>query len=408
MPKFAGRGWHGVYRVLRRPKPFSFNPLDPPAKAKPGRQRNNRHGWSGRIATMKLTWLRFGAGMLLVFGLAINLSAQVSGRGSLSGLVTDSSGAAVPSASVTLTNTATGVVLQGQTSSSGLYSFLSLIPGTYRLEVSQSGFSKSVRDNITVSVDQAEQVNVALQLGSQTQSVTVSAAEDITATTSSTTGQLIGSEVIERIPLVQRDIFQLAQLSPGVIPQDGNVTSIDSGRDQVSIFSINGAPQGTIYYILDGSPLTIGENNQGVVIPALEPPLDSVQEFRMETNTNPASVQTGAAGVISLVSKSGTDNFHGDAFGWVRPNALNANDYFDKLNGVPIQPFHRYQWGGAIGGPIKKDKFFFFADYEGTSQASLANLLTTVPTDQEKQGNFSGDPGVTVYNPDPATWGTTG
>ena len=110
---------------------------------------------------MKLTWLRFGAGMLLVFGLAINLSAQVSGRGSLSGLVTDSSGAAVPSASVTLTNTATGVVLQGQTSSSGLYSFLSLIPGTYRLEVSQSGFSKSVRDNITVSVDQAEQVNVA-------------------------------------------------------------------------------------------------------------------------------------------------------------------------------------------------------------------------------------------------------
>src|SRR5690348_8046614 len=237
MPKFAGRGWHGVYRVLRRPKPFSFNPLDPPAKAKPGRQTNNRHGWSGRIATMKLTWLRFAAGMLLVFGLAINLGAQVSGRGSLSGLVTDSSGAAVPSASVTLTNTATGVALHGQSSSSGLYSFVSLIPGLYQLQVSQSGFQTAVHSEITVAADQPETINVTLQVGSQTETVTVSAAEDITATTSSTTAQVLSSDVIERIPLVQRDVFQLAMLSPGVIPQDGNVTTLDSGRNQVSNFS---------------------------------------------------------------------------------------------------------------------------------------------------------------------------
>ena len=357
---------------------------------------------------MKLTWLRFAMGLLLVLSLAVDIGAQVAGRGSLSGLVTDSSGAAVPSASVTLTNTATGVVLHGQTSSSGLYSFISLIPGTYQLQVSQSGFQTAIHNQITIAVDQPETINVALQLGSQTETVTVSAAEDITATTSSTTGQLINLDVIDRVPLVQRDVFQLALLSPGVIPQDGNVTTIDSGRNQVSNFSINGAQQGTIYYLLDGSPLTIGENNQGVVIPALEPPLDSVQEFRMELNNTPASVETGAAGVISLVSKSGTNEFHGDAFGWIRPNGLDANDYFNKQNGVAIPNFHRYQWGGSFGGPIKKDKFFFFADYEGTQQSTAAQITTTVPLPAELQGNFSyvQSQNVKIYNP--FNFGTVG
>lgn len=356
---------------------------------------------------MKVTWLRFVLGLVLVMGVAVDLGAQVAGRGSLSGLVSDSSGAAVPSASVTLTNTATGVVLQGQTSSSGLYSFISLIPGTYQLQVSQSGFQTAIHNEITIAADQPETINVALQVGAQTETVTVSAAEDITATTSSTTAQVISSDVIERVPLAQRDVFQLALLSPGVIPQDGNITSLDTVRDQVSIFTINGAQQGTIYYLLDGSPLTIGENNQGVVIPALEPPEDSVQEFRMELNTTPASVQTGAAGVISLVTKSGTNDFHGDAFGWIRPNGLDANDYFNKQNGVAIPNFHRYQWGGSLGGPIKKDKFFFFADYEGTQQATGAQTTTTVPLPQELQGNFSyvQSKNVTIYNP--FNFGTT-
>jgi len=348
---------------------------------------------------MRMTFLRLGLGAILVIGCVANLPAQVAGRGSLNGLVTDSTGAAVRAASVTLTDVATGVGLKSKTSASGLYSFVSLTPGSYRLEVSQNGFQTAVQNQITISVDQAATINVALKPGAQTETVTVSAAQDIMDATSSTTAQLIGTEVIDRIPLLQRDVFQLALLSPGVIPQDGNVTSIDSGRDQVSIFTINGAQQGTIYYILDGSPLTIGENNQGVVIPALEPPLDSVEEFRMELNTTPASVQTGAAGVISLVSKSGTDKFHGDGFLWLRPDGLDANDYFNNLNGVPIPDFHRYQWGGSLGGPIKKNKFFFFADYEGTQQSTAAQLTTTVPTAAEKTGDFSGDPGVTLYNP---------
>jgi hypothetical protein len=351
-----------------------------------------------------LIWSRFGLQVLLALGLAANLVAQVAGRGSLSGLVTDRSGAAVAGAAVTLTNIDTGVTMSGRTSSGGLYSFLSLVPGTYQLKIEQPGFKTAVQNKITIAVDAEQRVNMSLELGLVSEKVTVSAAPDIVATTSSTTGQLITSEVIDRTPLLTRDIFGLVQLVPGVIPQDGNPTSLDSERNEVSNFTIDGAPQGTIYYMLDGSPLTIGENNQGVVIPAMEPPLDSVEEFQMETNVTPASVQTGAAGVISLVSKSGTNNFHGDIFGFARPDALVANDYFDKAAGQPVPDFHRYQWGGSLGGPIKKNKIFFFADYEGTQQASLATTTTTVPTAAEKLGDFSGDPGLTIYNPDPSTW----
>ena len=299
-----------------------------------------------------------------MLALAANLMAQVAGRGSLSGLVTDSSGAAVAGAAVTLTNIDTGVAMSGRTSGGGLYSFLSLVPGSYQLKVEQPGFRTAVQNKITIAVDAEQRVNMSLVPGGINEKMTITAVPDIVATTSSTTGQLITSDVIDRTPLITRDIFGLVQLVPGVIPQDGNPSSLDSQRNEVSNFTIDGAPQGTVYYMLDGSPLTIGENNQGVVIPAMQPPLDSVEEFQMETSVTPASVQTGAAGVISLVSKSGTNSFHGDVFGFARPDALASNDYFDRAAGQPTPDFHRYQWGGSIGGPLKKDKVFFFADYE--------------------------------------------
>lgn len=348
---------------------------------------------------MRPAILGLGLSILLAVVLVGRLGAQAAGRGSLSGLVTDTNGAAVPSASVTLTNVATGVEQRGKTSSAGRYSFVSLIPGTYRLTVSQKDFQTTIQNNISVSVDLAETVNVTLKVGVQSQTVTVSAANDILDTTSSTTGQLITRKMIDRLPLSSRDVFQLAILSPGITPMDGNSSSIDTGRDQISNFTINGAQQGTVYYMLDGSPLTIGENNQGVVIPAFQPALDAIDEFRMNLNVTPASIQSGAAGVISLVSKSGTNQFHGDAFFWIQPNGLVANNYFNNLNGVPLPEFHRYQEGGSLGGPIKKGKFFFFGDWEGTQQATAEQLTTTVPTAAEKSGDFSKDTQVQLYNP---------
>src|SRR6202041_4149333 len=152
-----------------------------------------------------------------------------------------------------------------------------------------------------------------------------------------------------------------------------------SGRPNIDVssYTVNGAIVGSVYYMIDGSPIGVSENNAGTILPSTDIPEDAVEEVRVETQNTPASYQSGAAGVISMVSKSGTNAFHGDAFGVFRPNVLSANEYFNKqtqiASGVPNTPpnFHRYQEGGAIGGPIKKDKLFFFGDYEDTQQVEF-------------------------------------
>lgn len=329
------------------------------------------------------------------------------GLGTVSGLVTDSSGAPVPGAAVVLTKPATGAVLQSHTTSAGLYSFPALTPGAYVLVVSHAGFTTVRQLAITVAVDHTTAVNVTLKPGAVKQVVEVTAAPALAATTNTTVGQLISAEIINRVPLVSRDVYQLVQLTPGITPVNGTVNNTDFNARpgaEVSGYTINGALQGSIYYSLDGSPLSIGENNLGSVIPALTPPLDAVQEYRVETNGVSAAQQSGGAGVISLVSKSGSNQFHGNLFAYARPNALAANDSFAKANelktGQPNKPlpYHRYQEGGAIGGPIVHNKLFFFADYEATQQDTLQTGTYTVPTAAERLGDFSGD-AFTIYNP---------
>ena len=173
----------------------------------------------------------------------------------------------------------------------------------------------------------------------------------------------------------------------------------------VSSYTINGAIVGSVYYMVDGSPLGIAENNVAAIIPALEIPEDGVEETRVETQNTPASYQSGGAGVISLVSKSGADQFHGDAFGVFRPDVLAANEYFNKQSQLSqgqnnsSPSFHRYQEGGAIGGPILHNKLFFFGDYEATQQQLFDGSNTfTVPTTAERTGDFSADT-FTIYDP---------
>lgn len=361
--------------------------------------------FSSHCRNWNLSLLACTAGLIL--GLSVNGLCQ-AGRGKISGLVTDTTGAIIPAATVSIVNTETGVTRTATTTGSGLYSFLSLVPGNYKLSVSKQGFQTVVHTNVGVSVDQTTSLNVTLQPGAVHQEVTVTAAPPLTATTSSTIGTLITASVIDRVPLVDRDVYKLVQLSPGITPTNGAHNNVEfnsrPGAD-VSAFSINGQPQGTLVYLLDGSPLTIPENNVGATIPDMIPPQDLVQEYRVETSNLPATYQSTGAGVISLVSKSGTNKFHGDGFIYVRPDFWAANDPFVKASqaeaGQPDQApaFHRYQWGGSIGGPIRHDKTFFFADYEGTTQRSLDNYTTTVPTAAERTGDFSADTGYTIYNP---------
>ncbi len=338
-----------------------------------------------------------------------------AGRGSVSGLVTDPTGAIIPGAKVVVQSQATGVKQSTVSSASGLYSFVSLAPGMYQVTATAKAFDTLVEKNIAVSVDQASTVNLALKIGSVSEVVTVNAATALVEVTNSTVGQLISADTIDRVPLLTRNVFDLVQLSAGVTPANGTpnssssqqISSITSGRPgvDVSSYTINGAIIGSVYYMVDGSPLGIAENNAGAIIPALEIPEDGVQETRVETQNTPASYQSGGAGVISLVTKSGTGRFHGDVFGVFRPDVMGANEYFNKQtqleNGEQnqIPAFHRYQEGGAIGGPIKRDKLFFFADYEATQQKQFdGSNVYTVPTMAERTGDFSADD-FTIYDP---------
>jgi hypothetical protein len=334
-----------------------------------------------------------------------------AGRGGISGLVSDPSGAVVPGAAVKVLNEATGSTQSTVTSGGGLYSVVSLAPGTYEVTASKGGFSTVMQSHVVVTVDQVTTLNLTLNVGKITEVVKVTGAENPVDTSTSTVGQLIDAAVIDRVPLVDRDVYQLVQLTAGVIPANGtpnsaSSTAIFNARSliDVSSYTINGALQGNVYYMVDGSPIGIAEHNTATLIPAFQVPEDAVEEYRVETQNAPATYQSASAGVISLATKSGSNKFHGDAFVYLRPNVLAANDYFLKLSqlesGQPNQPldFHRYQEGGSFGGPILHDKLFFFVDYQGTQQESLQTAYYTFPTAAERLGDFTAD-SFTVYNP---------
>jgi len=352
--------------------------------------------------------------LTLLFCCCAAVLAQ-AGRGGISGQVADSTGAIIPSAKVVAQNRATGVKLSTVSTAAGIYSFVSLAPGTYDITVTAPGFETVVAKNVNVSVDQVSSANVTMAVGGVNEVVTVNESSSLVEATNSTVGQLISSETIDRVPLLTRNVFDLVQLSAGVTPANGApnssssfaIQNISSGRPgvDVSSYTINGAIVGSVYYMADGSPLGISENNVAAIIPALDIPEDAVQETRVETQNTPASYQSGGAGVISVATKSGTNAFHGSAFGVFRPDVLSANEYFNKKSQVDAgdantpPSFHRYQEGGSIGGPILHNKLFFFADYEATQQQLFDGSNTfTVPTSAERTGDFSGD-SFNIYNP---------
>lgn len=339
-----------------------------------------------------------------------------AGNGGISGIVSDSTGAILPGAAVTAKNTATGVELSTVSTGAGLYTFVSVPPGSYEIHATDDGFETLVRKNIVVTLDQVTTVNLALHVGAASEVVTVTETSDLLDTSNSTVGQLINAQTIDRVPLLTRNVYDLIQLSAGVTPANGAsnssssfaIQNISSGRPgvDVSSYTVNGAIEGSVYFMVDGSPLGIAENNAAAIIPAMDLPEDAVDEVRVETQSTPASYQSGGAGVISVATKSGTANFHGDVFGVFRPDVLAANEYFNKQfqlsSGEANAPpsFHRYQEGGAIGGPITRNKkFLFFGDYEATQQQQFdGSNIFTVPTSAERTGDFSAD-SFTIYDP---------
>lgn len=358
-------------------------------------------------------FLRTAPLFVVLFALTPLALAQ-AGRGGISGLVADPTGAVIPGASVTAANSATGSKLTTVTTGAGLYTFVSLPPGDYNVRATAKGFGTVVQNHVHVTVDQVTNLNLTLKIGQVNEVVTVNETASLVDTSNSTVGQLISAQTIDRVPLLTRNVYDLIQLSAGVTPANGAnnssssfaIENISSGRPgvDVSSYTVNGAIEGSVYYMVDGSPLGIAENNAAAIIPAMDLPEDAVEEVRVETQNTPASYQSGAAGVISLATKSGGDKFHGDFFGVFRPNALSANEWFNKqsqvMNGqanVPLD-YHRYQEGAAIGGPIKHGKLYFFGDYEDTQEQRYdGSNYFVVPTTAERTGDFSADP-FTIYD----------
>lgn len=305
------------------------------------------------------------------------------------GTVADASGATVPGAQVTAVNTATSFSRTAKTNDQGEYRLEFLPVGSYSVTISATGFKKVIQNGVVLEVDVPARVDAKMELGEVAQTVEVTSTAPLVNTTSTEVGRTIENQEVANLPLVNRNVYQLLQLTPGVqnssfSPGQPN-PNITLGYPEQRTF-INGGVDGgagSVSYYLDGGINMTALRNTGNILP--NP--DAIQEFRVETNNYNAEYGKMSGGVMTVVTKSGTNNWHGSLFEFWRSDALNANFWNSKL---PTPPLRRNQFGATLGGPIRKDKTFFFFSYQGLRQLS-SFLFTgaTVPTSLERTGNFT-------------------
>jgi hypothetical protein len=328
--------------------------------------------------------------VVLTFAILLALTGMTgfaqTDTGSIVGTVFDSSGAVVVGASVDVTNTATNVTHSLTTNSAGSYAALQLIPGIYSVKATHAGYSTEVRENITVNVQTRAQVDFTFNVGKVQQQVQVSTTTAVLETQSAEVGGVLGTQVINELPLNGRNYDQLALLEPGVYHNPSSeVANAAEGR-----FSANGNLELQNYFQLDGIDNNTGsENLQEQSVQAITPPPDALQEFAVQTRTYNVEFGTSAGAVINVSTKSGTNHFHGDVWEYLRNDALDANTYFNNYGGVPKGHFSQNQYGGTIGGPIIHNRTFFFASFENLRSSQAQTVTAVVPTAAMKTGNFS-------------------
>ena len=322
----------------------------------------------------------FLAALLAVTFATSGLAQSTGGR--IIGRVTDPSGAVVPDATVTLTNDATQVNNRTQSSKSGDYSFPTVAVGTYTIEFEAAGFKKLTRKQVALDLNQTLTVNGTLELGSNTETVEVTSEAPLIDTSSTQLGATVDSLMATQLPLNTRDTYQLLQLQPGVMSNVGGSNSIAYGSDQPGVVSVNGGRGRSNNFNVNGGDA----NDLFANLPTVQPSPDSISEFRVLTNTFDAEYGRNSGAVINVVTKSGTNEFHGNAFEFFRNSVLNAQGYFN----VTKPQFQQNQFGGTFGGPIKKDRAFFFLSYEGRRiKQGIPSAQFYVPDQNQRNGNFS-------------------
>jgi outer membrane receptor protein involved in Fe transport len=332
------------------------------------------------------------------------MQAQVAGA-SLSGTVSDASGAALAAAKVTIENLATGVSRETTTDKDGFYTAPNLLPGTYEIAVSAAGFSTQVQKGITLTVGGQSTVNLAMRVGAVSERVEVTEEAPVVQTSSSDISAVVNSTTVRELPLNGRSWTDLSNLQPGVTRVESAFNAAagaDRGeRGFGAQISISGGKPVQNNYRLDGVSVVDFANGAPGSVLGVSLGVDAIQEFSVITTNYSADYGRTSGGVVNAITRSGTNAFHGSAFEFLRNSALDGRGYFDvDPDGKPIKsPFRRNQFGGSAGGPIVKDRTFIFGDYEGIRQSKGVSQRVPVPSDKAREGIMAVGPPITV---DPA------
>lgn len=329
-------------------------------------------------------------------------------RGSIAGRVTESSGAAVVGAQVTVTNVATNTSASAITSDTGEYQSLFLIPGNYTLSIEAKGFKKSIRQNVEVRVGDKLQLDITLEIGAVTESVNVTAEASLLETNTASAGQVIDRRRISELPLSDGNPFVLTRLAPGIAYTGDLLFSRPFDNGGTSSVVADGAPGGN-EFSLDGTPNAASGRRVAYV-----PPADAVQEFKVETASFDGQQSHTAGATINVTMRSGQNKFHGTGYEFVRNDILSANNFFSNFNNRPRDTTRYNRYGGTIGGPVVlprfgtggkpiwtgRDRTFFFFAYEGLKDAFQEPASFTVPTLAMREGDFSALlPSIVIYDP---------
>jgi hypothetical protein len=331
----------------------------------------------------------FSLKFALLLLLGVTLPGQIFGQvdtGAISGTVKDTSGGVVAGARVTLTNEGTGVSISTTSGSQGEYVFSPVKIGHYSVSAEFKGFEKVQQNNVTVDVQQKVLIDIALPPGQSQEVVVVNAAPPALQTQDASVGQVIEERAVNALPLNGRNFTFLAQLSAGVTQDQQDTRGLGASGS----FAANGLRPAQNNYLLDGL-----DNNANLVdflngtAYAVRPPVDAIAEFKVETNDYSAEAGRSAGAVLNATIKSGTNQFHGNAWEFIRNDKLDAANFFENSGGIPRGEYRQNQFGATFGGPIRKDKTFFFMDYEGTRIRQAVPYVSTVPTALERSSGYT-------------------
>src|SRR5580700_1006353 len=324
---------------------------------------------------------------LVLLGLAwpLEVCGQVD-TGAISGTVKDASGGVMPGVTVTLTNEDSGQSLSTTSGSAGQYTFSPVKIGHYSVSAETSGFQKVRQKNVTVDVQQKVVVDFTLPVGQPSETVIVDAAPPALQTQEASVGQVVEARSVNDLPLNGRNFTFLAQLAAGVTQDQEDTRGLGASGS----FSANGERPAQNNYLLDGI-----DNNSNLVdflngtAYAVRPPVDAIEEFKIQTDNYSAEFGRSAGAILNATLKSGTNQFHGNAWEFLRNDDLDAANFFENSGGIPKGEYRQNQFGATIGGPIKKEKTFFFMDYEGTRIRQAVPYVSTVPTALERSSGYT-------------------